>query len=59
MTAIELLDGLISDMKDYLDDYRYTRDTSVSRIEQYNMNIRIEELKVWLNVLRTIRSEQE
>lgn len=58
MTTIELLDSLISDMKDYIEEYRYDMKRG-TRIEQYELKIRIDELSKWKETLKVIRSEQE
>lgn len=59
MTVIELLDGLISDMKDYANEYRYRIKHPSNRIESYEYSIRLKELIEWINMLKTIHSEQE
>ena len=58
MTAVELLDGLISDMTDYIHEYEDDIKRTSSRIEKYEKNIRIDELRVWRKMLRVIREEQ-
>ena len=58
MTAIELLDGLISDMTDYIHDYEDDIKRTNSRVEQYEKRIRADELSVWLKMLKVIREEQ-
>ena len=58
MTVIELLDGLISDIDDYIDDYKYDIRMTNSRLEKQDREIRIDELKQWRKTLRIIRSEQ-
>ena len=59
MTVIELLDGLISDINDYIDDYEYDIRMTDSRLEKQDRKIRIDELKGLRKTLRIIRSEQE
>lgn len=58
MTVIELLDGLISDLTDYIDDYENDAKRTRSRLEQYENTIRAKELREWRKVLREIREEQ-
>ena len=58
MTVIELLDGLISDMTDYIHEYEDDIKRTDSRIEKYEKNIRINELREWRKMLRVIREEQ-
>lgn len=58
MTVVELLDGLISDMTDYIHDYEDDIKRTDSRIEKYEKNIRIDELKTWRKMLSIIREEQ-
>lgn len=59
MTVIELLDGLISDLTDYIEDYRDDIRRTDSRLEKQDREIRIDELRQWRKTLRIIRSEQE
>jgi hypothetical protein len=59
MTVIELLNGLISDINDYIDDYKYDIKVADSRLLKKDREIRIDELKKWRIVLKTILSEQE
>jgi hypothetical protein len=59
MTTIELLDGLISDLNDYISDYRDDIRRTSSRLEKQDREIRIDELKKWKETLRIIREEQE
>ena len=58
MTVIELLDGLICDLTDYIDDYENDAKETLSRLEQYEKTIRAKELREWRKVLRQIREEQ-
>lgn len=58
MTVIELLDGLILAMTDYIDDYEYDVKHPKSRIDKYEKNIRANELRQWRKILREIREEQ-
>ena len=58
MTVIELLDGLISDMSDYLDDYRSDLELADTRIKEQELKIRIDEVKKWRKMLQIIREEQ-
>ena len=59
MTVIELLDGLIEDLKDSIDAYTDDIKRTDSKLEKYNYKIRIEELKKFRESLKIIRSEQE
>ena len=59
MTVIELLDGLISDLDDYIADYKDDIRRTSSRLEKQDREIRIDELKQWKKTLRIIRAEQE
>lgn len=59
MTVIELLDGLIEDLNDYIKDYKDDIKRTNSRLEKQDREIRIDELKQWRETLRIIRSEQE
>lgn len=59
MTVIELLDGLISDLDDYIADYKYDIRIANSRLEKQDREIRIDELQRWRKTLKIIRSEQE
>lgn len=58
MTVVELLDGLISDMTDYIHEYEDDIKRTDSRVEKYEKRIRIDELKTWRKMLRVIREEQ-
>ena len=58
MTVIELLDGLISDLTDYIHEYEGDIKRTDSRLEKYEKNIRINELREWRKMLRVIREEQ-
>lgn len=58
MTAVELLDGLISDMTDYIHEYEDDIRRTDSRVEKYEKRIRIDELREWRKMLRVIREEQ-
>lgn len=58
MTVIELLNGLISDLKDYIHEYEYDVKTTNSRVEKYEKRIRADELRRWLETLYVIREEQ-
>lgn len=59
MTVTELLDSLISDLTDYIEDYRDDIRRTNSRLEKQDREIRIDELRQWRKTLRIIRSEQE
>ena len=59
MTVIDLLDSLISDLTDYIEDYRDDIRRTDSRLEKQDREIRIDELRQWRKMLRIIRSEQE
>ena len=58
MTVVELLDGLISDITDYIRDYEDDIKRTSSRIEKYEKNIRINELQAVRKMLRVILEEQ-
>ena len=58
MTVIELLDGLISDMTDYIGEYRSDLKLADTRIKKQELEIRINELKKWRKMLQIIREEQ-
>ena len=59
MTVIELLDGLISDFDDYIGEYKSDIRLTSSRLERQELEIRIDELRKWKTILKTIREEQE
>ena len=59
MTVIELLDGLISDVKDYIAEYKADIQLTDSRVEKYEKKVRIDELQGWKKTLEIIRSEQD
>ena len=58
MTVIELLDGLIEDLTDCIQDYKYDIKMTDSRIERRDLDIKIGELMRWRETLRIIRLEQ-
>lgn len=58
MTVVEFLDGLISDMTDYIHEYEDDIKRTDSRVEKYEKKIRIDELKEWRKMMRVIREEQ-
>lgn len=59
MSGREVLEGLIDQLKDYIDDYRETHLHSKSRIEQYEYRIRKEELIRWKRIAEELLMELE
>jgi hypothetical protein len=60
MGAIELLEGLISDLEDRINDYEDDlKRGMLTRVQQYETKIRIDELKDWKKSLKIILEEQK
>ena len=58
LSTIELLDGLISDIRDDINDLEDDLRRGCGRVEQYEKRIRIDTMRRWLQHLKIIRDEQ-
>ena len=59
MSAREVIENIIEDMKDTIDDYRDSEARSKSKLEAYNYRIRLTEVKRWKRSMEELLLELE